>query len=317
MILKGFSAGRLLLAPMSKVTTLPFRLLCKKYGASVVYSEMINADALVMQSEKTLKRTFFLDEERPIGIQLSGSDIDVLTKAVKMVETYMKPDLIDVNLGCPDYSVMRSGCGASWLKDPEKIGYLVKQLSGATHLPLTCKIRVVKDEETTIRIAKIIERNGSSAIAVHGRTAEQRYTGKADWGIVAKVKENLRIPVILNGDVVDEESASQAFSLGVDALMIGRAAIGNPYIFRRILHYLDTAKRLPAQDLNDKISDFSQFIHLALKYGYTDTTNLKMQAQYFTKNHPGSGKVRLELTTAKDINEIVSIISNFLTGKKE
>ena len=150
--------GKLFLAPMSNVTSLPFRIMCKRYGAAVVYSEMINADAFLHESDKTMKRTYFINDERPIGIQLSGSSKAVLKKAIMKAEKELRPDIIDINIGCPAYNVMKSGCGASLLEEPEKLGEIVKALSSSVSIPITCKIRITNSYEKTIKIAGIIEK---------------------------------------------------------------------------------------------------------------------------------------------------------------
>jgi nifR3 family TIM-barrel protein len=301
--------GTLFLAPMSNVTSLPFRILCKMYGASVVYSEMINADAFLQDSGKTLKRTYFLEEERPIGIQLSGSNEDVLKRAIIKAEKELKPDLVDINIGCPAYTVMKNGCGASLLEDIPKLTKIVSTLASSVKIPLTCKIRITKSDEKTIEIAKAIEKAGAKALSVHGRTARQKYSGKANWEIIKRIKESVKIPVILNGDIVDETSAEKALKeTGCDALMIGRASIGNPYLFKRIKHYLETKEMLPKQTLNDRVKDFKEFVKICEKYDYLNIAAIKMQAQSFVKGFIGTSKVRDEISRAKTILEILLVL---------
>lgn len=301
--------GKLLLAPMSNVTNLPFRILCKKYGASLVYSEMINADAYIMDSRKTLKRAYFLEEERPIGIQITGSNEKILVKAVKKVESKLKPNLIDINIGCPAYNVMKTGSGAALLKNPSKLGRLVKLLSQATKLPLTCKIRIATSSQKTLFIARLLEQSGVSVLTVHGRTPEQGYSGRANWEIIKQIKEKAKIPVVLNGDVVDEISAGMAFKqTNCDAVMIGRAAIGNPYLFKRINHYLSTNTFLTKQSLKDKIKDFLEYLKLCQKFEFLDISTIKIQAQYFIKGFPGNNKIRNKITQCKAITDIKELM---------
>jgi tRNA-dihydrouridine synthase B len=301
--------GNVFLAPMCNVTSLPFRLLCKKYGAAMMYSEMIHADAYVMESEKSSKRAYYLEEERPIGIQLTGSNIDVLEQAIKKIEKKQHPDLIDINIGCPAHNVIKSGAGSALLKDIDKLSHLIKKLSSAINIPLTCKIRILTEDKETIKTAQAIEKAGAKAITVHGRTVKQKYSGKADWNIIKKVKDNLSIPIILNGDVKDEESAKRAFeTTGCDAVMIGRAAIGNPHIFKRINHYLETGERLPKQSIKDKVKEFSQFLGLCRKYGYMDMLFIKTEAANFAKNFEGAAKIRAAVSkciTPEDIEKIL------------
>ncbi|MFH2019860.1 MAG: tRNA-dihydrouridine synthase family protein, partial [archaeon] len=301
--------GRLFLAPMSNVTNLPFRLLCKKFGASVVYSEMINADAYLMDSAKTKKRIFFLEEERPIGVQMFGSNEEVLVYAAKKIEKELCPDIMDINIGCPAYDVMKTGAGASLLCSPEKLGNLVKKLSASLNIPLTCKIRILKDDDKTIEIASIIERSGASAISIHGRTARQRYSGKANWEIIGKIKSKLTIPVILNGDVTDELSAKNAFTIGCDAIMVGRAAIGNPLLFSRIITYQASGKILPLTSMEENLLIFKEYIQLCKKYDYINITSIKMQAQNFTKGFKGSKSIREKIAGCKSLYELEALLN--------
>jgi len=304
---------KLFLAPMSNVTNLPFRLLCKKYEVAMVYSEMINADAFLRQSSKTGKRIYFIDEERPIGVQLFGSDEKVLIMAAKKIEKELRPELIDINIGCPAYDVMKTGGGASLLKDENKLKRLISAISNAISIPLTCKIRITKEDEKILKIAKIIEKSGAKAITVHGRTARQKYSGKANWDIIKKIKVESKIPIILNGDVVDELSAEKAFSYTkCDAVMIGRAAIGNPYLFKRINYYLDTKTILEKQTLKQKNEDFYEYLRLCRTYGYTSITSIKTQAHNFMKGFVGSGKIRDKVSKCRTVNEIIKVISKRL-----
>ncbi len=302
--------GKLILAPMSGITNLPFRLLCKKYGVALVYSEMINADAYLYENEKTQKRVFFLDEERPVGIQLMGSDVDKLKEAAVKIEKQLKPDLIDINIGCPAYNVMKTGSGASLLRDPDKLSNLLKTLSSAIKIPLTCKIRITSNDKITISIARTIEKAGAKALTVHGRTVKQKYSGNANWEIIKKIKHELKIPVVLNGDIIDERSAEKAFSdTKCDAVMIGRAAIGNPYLFKRINHYLKTGELLEKQSLKERISVFTEFLNRCVKYNYLDVKSIKVQAQYFTKGFQGGKEVRSKISKLKNINEISLLLA--------
>ncbi len=301
--------GKLFLAPMSNVTNLPFRLLCKKYEVAMVYSEMINADAFLRQSPKTGKRIYFIDEERPIGVQLFGSDEKVLIMAAKKIEKELRPEVIDINIGCPAYDVMKTGGGASLLKDEKKLQMLISTLSSAISIPLTCKIRITKEVEKILKIAKIIEKSGAKAITIHGRTARQKYSGKANWDIIKKIKANAKIPIILNGDVVDEVSAEKAFSYTkCDAVMIGRAAIGNPYLFKRINYYLDTKTILEKQTLKQKNEDFYEYLRLCRRYKYTSITSIKTQAHNFMKGFEGARTIRQKISKSKTINEIINLL---------
>lgn len=303
--------GILLLAPMCNVTSLPFRLLCKKYGAALSYSEMIHSEAFLRESEKSYKKAYFLKKERPIAIQLSGSSIDSLIKSAKKVESLLKPDIIDLNIGCPAYSVIKCGAGSELLKDKNKIKKIVSELSKNLKTPVTTKIRITSNEKENIEIAKLIEKSGVKAITIHGRTQKQGYSGKANWEIIKKIKSILKIPVILNGDVIDEYSAENALKTNCDALMIGRAAIGNPYIFKKINHYLITGEKLKEQALKDKIQDFFDFIKLCEKYNYLNLQYIKMQATNFAKSFKGASLIREKISRANTKEDIINILKNY------
>ena len=310
-------SNKLLLAPMSNITNLPFRLICKKYGADFVYSEMLNCDAYLMDNKKTKKRAYFVEEERPVGIQIFGSSIEKLTKAAKKIEKELKPDLIDINIGCPAYNVMKTGGGASLLKSP-KIFEIIKSLSSSISIPLTCKIRILSKGIDTINVAKLIEKSGAKALTVHGRTVKQGYSGNANWDIVKKIKQKLSIPVILNGDIIDEISAKKAFEeTKCDSIMVGRAAIGNPYLFKRIKYYLKTGKMLEEITINDKINDFFEYLNLCEKTRYLDLVVIKTQANHFVKNLYGVRQLRRKISECKNIEQLKLVLNNnsILLGK--
>jgi len=303
--------GKILLAPMCDVTNLPFRLFCKEQGAALVYTEMINCDAYLMENSKTKKRSKFIEKEKPLGIQIFGSSIENLKKAAVKIEKELKPDLIDINIGCPAYNVMKTGSGASLLNNSEKIKELIFNVSESLKIPLTCKIRILSDEKKTISIAKIIQKSGAKALTIHGRTAKQGYSGNANWEIVRQIKKVLNIPVILNGDIIDEYSASKAFETGCDALMIGRAAIGNPFIFKQINYFLDTGNNLEKMTFEQRLNDFSYYLKLCKKYGFVNIKAIKMQAQFFTKGFRGARIIRSEISKCKTMDEISKTLEKF------
>jgi len=300
--------GKVILAPMCEVTFLPFRLLCKKYGAAIVYTEMIYADAYLYENIKTQKRSRFLDEERPIGIQIVGSSVEKLVLAAKKIEKELGPDIIDINFGCPAYNVIKTGSGSAIIRDIDKLHKIVNSISGSIKTPLTCKMRILHDDSLTIQATKIIEKAGAKALTVHGRTAKQGYSGRANWDIIKKIKKELSIPVILNGDIIDEESAKWAFDdTGCDAIMIGRAAIGDPYLFKRINHFLATGNKLNAQTFSEKRDVFIEIVKSSLKYGYENIYSLKLLAHNFTKGYPGASTIRKKITECNTLDEIVSL----------
>ncbi|MBD3203929.1 tRNA dihydrouridine synthase DusB, partial [Candidatus Woesearchaeota archaeon] len=293
-------SNNLVLAPMAKVTNLGFRLLCKKYGAGLVYSEMINSNALARGNKATKKKSISTDRERPVVMQIYGQKPDLLIKAANSLNC----DIIDLNLGCPDLSVMRMGAGAALLKRPKKIYDLVKSMVDNLDKPVTAKIRtgLSKNRINAVKISRQIEKAGACAIAVHGRNVAQKYSGKADWDIIKKVKESVNIPVIANGDIFDEESAESCLkTTNADFLMIGRAAIGEPYIFKRINYFFSTGKKLEKQSISQKIDDFFEYVRLSRKYGTIRYAEVKTHAQWFTKSIRKGSKIRKKLTKARNI----------------
>lgn len=301
--------GNLILAPMSGVTNLPFRLLCKKYGAALVFSEMACSEAIVRKNQKSMERGFTCPEERPMGIQLLGSDPDILaSSAVIMQETY-RPELIDVNLGCPDQAVIRNGFGSALLKYPEKIGEIIEKISGSVDVPVTAKMRISDSLKETCKIARRIENAGAKALTVHGRTQKQGYSGKSDLDFVKGVKEKLSIPVIANGDIFDEKKALHALEYTqCDGLMIGRGAMGDPYIFRRLFHYLDNGELLPARTFEERLDDFFRYEELCRKYGLLAYSDLKLKAQWFLKYKENIKSVREKINDARDVDSIIGIM---------
>ncbi len=301
--------GNLILAPMSFVTNLPFRLLCKKYGAALVYSEMTFSEAILRQNEKSLDRVCTTNEERPVGIQLLGSNPNSVINSAKIIEQKFHPELMDVNLGCPSQSVIKNECGAALLKKPEVIGEIISGLSGSLDVPITAKIRILNSLDETLKIARIIEKAGAAAIIVHGRTQKQQYSGKSNFGFIKNIKSELSIPVIANGDIFDEKIAKHVLEYTqCDGLMIGRAAMGDPHIFRRISHYLDDTDFFPPQTLIERLDDFFEYESLCVRFGMLEFRDYAAKAQWFTKGMKNIRPIRVEINDAKDIDSIRGIM---------
>jgi tRNA-dihydrouridine synthase B len=299
----------LVLAPMSDVTNLPFRLLCKKYGASLVYSEMVCSGGIVRRNAESIDRCLTSKDEKPFGIQLLGSDAADLVDSARILQERYNPDLFDINLGCPAQSVIKNGFGSALLKNPEIIGEIIEQLSFALDVPLTAKMRIMNSFEETLKIARIIEKSGADTITIHGRTQKQGYSGKSNLEFIKGVKKELSIPVIANGDIYDEKTAREVLEYTqCDGLMIGRAAIGNPYIFRRLSHYLSTGELLPPQEMAERLRDFYEYTALCSKYGMLALNDLKLNAQWFTKGIDNIKSVRIEINKANDIDSVMGII---------
>jgi nifR3 family TIM-barrel protein len=304
----------LVLAPMSGVTNLPLRLLCKKYGASLVYSEMISSEAIVRENPKSIALGKIAEHERPIGIQLMGSEPETLLRSAVALERIYQPDMIDLNFGCPAQEVVRSGCGCALLNTPGIIREIIERLTGSLDVPVTAKMRILDSPERTIEVAKTIEKAGAAALTVHGRTQKQGYSGKVNLDIIKAIKSAISIPVIANGDIRDEKTASHALEYTqCDGLMIGRAAIGDPYIFHRISHYLETGELLPGRTFDERLDDFFEYVKLCRRYDLLAFNDLKLKAQRFLKNRENIKCVRERLNGAVDIDSIMNIMEGLMS----
>ena len=246
-----------LLAPMEDVTDLGFRLMCKEFGADLVYTEFVSSDALIRQVNKSMQKLTISDEERPVAIQIYGRDVDSMTEAARIVET-VKPDIIDLNFGCPVKRVAGKGAGAGMLQNVPLMLDIVRSVVNAVNTPVTVKTRLGWDENSKIIVdlAEQLQDCGVKALTIHGRTRAQMYTGEADWTLIGEVKNNPRmhIPIIGNGDITTPERAKECFDrYGVDAVMIGRASFGRPWIFREVKHYLETGEHLPSLTFDERM----------------------------------------------------------------
>lgn len=272
MIVGGKDVGErpLILAPMEEVTNPPFREFCKRYGADWMYTEFVSADALVRSIDKTVRKLTIKDEERPVTIQIYGRFIDSMVEAAKIVEE-VRPDFIDLNFGCPVKRVAGKGAGAGMLRDIPLMVEMARQIVQAVKIPVTAKTRLGWDCEHIIidEVAERLQDVGIAALAIHGRTRSQMYTGEADWEPIARVKQNPRIhiPIIGNGDITSPEKAKEAFErYGVDGVMIGRATIGKPWIFKQIKHYLATGELLPELSVSEQIEVIKEQILQAIDW---------------------------------------------------
>ena len=291
--------SKLILAPMHNITNLPFRLLCKKYGAGLVSTELLSANALARKDKSIEKLTITNKKEKPIAIQLFGQNTENIVKSAKLMKNF---DIIDINLGCPSKKILAQGAGAALLKRKNKIIEILKELK-KINKPITIKIR----NENALEIAKLCEEY-ISAITIHARTIKQGYSGKADLKIIKKIKQNVSIPVIGNGDVVDGLSAEKMLETNCDYIMIGRASIGNPFIFKKINHYLKTGENIN-QTKEEKIKDYFEYIKLCEKFKIFSLKDAKQKAIDFTKGLKGSKKLRRNLNKIKSFNEIKNLVN--------
>lgn len=309
-------SGNLLLAPMADVTNLAFRLLCRQYGADLTYTEMINADALLNESRKSFIKGLSSPNDRPFGVQLVGNCPEKLKRAALFIEEEYRPEVIDVNMGCPARCITGTGCGSALLNSPDIVHKIISELTDTLKTPVSAKIRLLGNDEKTLEIARLIEKAGASALTVHGRTAAQMYSGNSNLMRIKAVKSELSIPVIANGDVRDEESAERTLELtGCDGLMIGRAAMGNPFIFKRIRSYLETGEKLEADKQSHQLEDFNAYISLLEEHNLLSSVNLRMHAHWFTKGLHGSRHLREKINGSKDEKTITELIRGFCQEK--
>lgn len=248
-----------LLAPMEDVTDIAFRLMCKQFGAHLVYSEFVSSDALVRMVNKSLQKLAICDEERPVAIQIYGKDTDAMVEAAKIVEAQASPDILDINFGCPVKRVAGKGAGAGMLQNIPKMLEITRAVVDAVKIPVTVKTRLGwdADHKIIVELAEQLQDCGIEALTIHGRTRAQMYTGEADWTLIGEVKNNPRmhIPIIGNGDVTTPQRAKECFDrYGVDAVMIGRGSFGRPWIFKEVTHYLNTGEELPPLSFDWKMN---------------------------------------------------------------
>lgn len=300
----------LILAPMEDVTNPPFRKFCKKYGADWLYSEFVSADALVRSVNKSLKKLTIDDSERPVTIQIYGRYIDSMVEAAKIVEE-VRPDFIDINFGCPVKRVAQKGAGAGMLRDVPLMVEMTSQIVKAVNIPVTAKTRLGWDSDHIIieDIAERLQDVGIQALAIHGRTRAQMYTGESDWEPIRRVKENprIKIPILGNGDINSPEKAKEAFEkYGVDGVMIGRATIGRPWIFRQIKHYFETGEILPELPVSEQIAIIKEQILLSVDWldEVRGLLHMRRHMAAMFKGLPHFRDLRIQMLQAPSIEEL-------------
>ena len=308
------------LAPMAGVTDLPFRILCKEMGCGLVYSEMVSAKGILYDNKNTTELLEIDPKERPVAVQLFGSDPEILGAMAKKIEQY-PIDIIDVNMGCPAPKIVKNGEGSCLMKTPELVGKIVKSLVESQSKPVTIKFRKGFDDDhvNAVEIAKIAEANGASAVAVHGRTREQYYSGKADWDIIKQVKEAVNIPVIGNGDVFTPQDAKNLLEhTGCDAIMVGRGAQGNPWIFKRILHYLQTGELLPETTAEERVEKALRHAQMLIDYKgeYIGVREMRKHMAWYMKGMPGAAELRGKLNYAENRAELEALLRGYLESHK-
>ena len=312
--------NKVVLAPMAGISNSAYRRICKEMGCGLVYAEMVSDKAVFFKNNKTLDMLKMKEEERPIAQQIFGSDKESFVEAAKYIYENMKPDIIDINMGCPVPKVsVRAQAGASLLKNPDKIKEIVTAVVKAVPIPVTVKIRSGWDQNSinAVEVAKVIESAGASAITIHGRTRSQGYSGSVDLDIIKQVKESVSIPVIGNGDIVDIESAKKMLEYtGVDAIMIGRAALGNPWIFKEINEYLENGIIIPKPTITERIDMIYKHISYLREIKSEKLVCLEMRNHigWYLKGLKNSTEIKNKIYQTSSIDDIILILDAY---KKE
>src|SRR5699024_2325133 len=309
--------NRVVLAPMAGISNVAFRKTVKEFGAGMVCAEMISDKALLLNNKRTLKMLEVDETEHPMSLQIFCGEKETLVEAAKYVDQHTNADIIDINMGCPVNKVIRCEAGARWLLDPNKIYEMVSAVVEVVEKPVTCKMRIGWDEDHIYAVenAKAAERAGASAISMHGRTRGQMYEGKANWNVIKEGKEAMRMPVIGNGDVTSPELAKKMLDeTGVDAVMIGRAAQGNPWMIYSTVHYLETGELLDEPDLKEKIDVLTLHMDrlIDLKGEKTALMEMRKHASWYLRNVRGGGKLRQSIKEVSTREELVNMLQEFL-----
>lgn len=311
----------LFLAPMEDVTDASFRFICKEYGADMMYTEFVSSDALVRDVKHSVEKLHTFDYEAPIGIQIYGSIPEAMVEAARMADKAAEiagghgADVIDINFGCPVKKIAGRGAGSGMMKEPDKMVMITKMIVEAVGKPVTVKTRLGWDDDSKIivELAERLQDVGIKALTVHGRTRCQMYTGQADWTLIGKIKENPRmtIPIIGNGDISSPEKAKEAFDrYGVDAIMIGRATYGHPWIFQEIRHYLDTGELMPQMSVRDRVALAKRHLSksLEIKGDRVGVLEMRRHLSCYFKGLPDFKPYRLKLVTENDPSVLFAIL---------
>ena len=309
--------NNLILAPMAGITDLPFRVICKEYGAGLVVTEMASSKAIFYNDEKTKKLLDVSKDKRPISVQIFGSDVESIKAATEYVNEFA--DIIDINMGCPAPKVVKNGDGSRLLQNLDLAYDIVRQAVDVAKVPVTVKIRAGWDKEHIVAVeaAKIIEKAGASAIAIHGRTRSEFYTGKADLEIIKQVKESVNIPVIGNGDIVDEESAIRMFEYtGVDGIMLGRGTLGRPWLFKQLINYFEKGTKIEEPDNKEKLEVILRHINLLVeeKGEITAVREMRKHIAWYIKNLPNASSIRQKVNTLETKKELIECLQEYFNS---
>jgi nifR3 family TIM-barrel protein len=314
--------NQVVLAPMAGVCNPAFRLIAKEFGTGLVCAEMVSDKAILHGNKRTQEMLFVDEREKPLSLQIFGGDRASLVEAAKVVDRQTNADIIDINMGCPVPKVTKCDAGARWLLDPDKIYEMVSAVVDAVDKPVTVKMRIGWDDEHVYAVenARMVERAGGSAVSVHGRTREQLYTGTANWDIIKDVKEAVSIPVIGNGDVFSPEDAKRMLEkTGVDGVMIGRGALGNPWMLYRTIHYLTEGELLPEPDAAEKMR--IAVLHMdrlvALKGESTAVREMRKHLAWYLKGLPGAARVKDVIMEETSRDQMVKILDDYVRSLEE
>lgn len=310
--------NRVVVAPMAGVTNVAFRVICKEFGAGLVECEMISGQGIHYHNQRTLAMMAVNPHEHPMSIQIFGGTQDTLVQAAQFVDQHTPADIIDINMGCPVNKVVNTEAGAKWLLDPDKVYQMVSAVVAAVHKPVTVKMRTGWDDRHLYAVENALaaEKAGASAVAMHGRTRKQMYQGHADWQLLSRVASQLTIPFMGNGDVRTPEDAKRMLTeVGADAVMIGRAVMGNPWLLKRVNQYLQTGELLPEATPEQKIAWAQEHLHaLCVAKGPQDgPRDFRNQVAYYLKGIPHAARTKVALTDAADEATMQTLLEDFLT----
>ncbi|MCR5176593.1 MAG: tRNA dihydrouridine synthase DusB [Anaerovibrio sp.] len=302
------------LAPMAGVTDTPYRILAREMGCPLVYSEMVSDKGINYRNEHTLRMLSSEENERPIAMQLFGAEPDSVARAAAYIEELKCADIIDFNMGCPAPKVVKNHEGSALLRNPEGAFKVLKALVGAVSLPVTVKMRIGWDDAhiNVLEMARLAEEAGVQAVAVHGRTREQFYSGRANWSIIGDVRKQLRIPVIANGDIRNVDDLIKIREVtGCEAVMVGRAAQGNPWIFRQLTHYLKTGERLPAPTMEERKTVILRHLDMLLRFkgDYIGPREMRKHATWYTRGIKGNAELRVLFNKAETREDFINILN--------
>ncbi len=309
--------NNLILAPMAGVTDLPFRILCKEQGAALCCMEMVSAKGIFYNNKNTESLLMVDEAERPVSLQLFGSDPDIISQMAARIED-RNWDILDINMGCPVPKVVNNGDGSALMKNPVLAGQIIEKTVKAIKKPVTVKIRKGFDDDhiNAVEMAHVAQESGAAAVAVHGRTREQYYSGKADWSIIADVKAAVDIPVIGNGDILDAKDViAMGQQTGCDGFMIGRGCQGNPWIFHQILHYFETGELIGKPPIEEMIATMLRHARLQIEYKgpYLGIREMRKHAAWYTAGYKGASKLRGRINDVETYQDLEQLFSQFLS----